>query len=209
LTISGTIIPNVTVVTDGTVVWTIRQTASTKNLTGFLIGNLKTDTNLISSNDDNYIMIIGGDNKYDSPFIFMNGNNGDGSVVKGRIVLNAQDLTESTTLILDPNGELLLDNSSSDATDLGAAAIVAKNFSGNGYIKYASGMTMQWGQKYTQNGTDSVSFPISFSNTNYGLSIVADGAAATYSHSKDLTVNNFIVVKGTASSGIRWVAIGY
>lgn len=88
-------------------------------------------------------------------------------------------------------------------------AITTKLFGQVSYITYASGMIIQCGQKYTQNGTDSVSFPISFSNTNYGLSIVADGAAATYSHSKDLTINNFIVVKGTASSGIRWVAIGY
>jgi hypothetical protein len=197
-------------VSDGSVTWVIRQTASTKNLAGFLIGNLKTDTNQISSNDDKYITIIGGDSSSDSPFIFMNGNNGDASTVKGRIVINAQDLTKSTQLTLDPNGELMIYNSSGNTADLAGSAIVAKSLGSNGYIKYASGLILQWGQDIlTANGQE---FPlnISFSNSKQ-IFVTGFSEGSVYYFGAASELSTFTVGCNITpnKTPFRWFAIGY
>lgn len=90
-------------------------------------------------------------------------------------------------------------------------AIVSKSLGTNGYIKYASGLIVQWGKVSTTTSGATVSFPISFSAEprvvvtpitgtgsyqNYGAEI---GGASTSTFS----------VYGSASINVFWHAIGY
>jgi hypothetical protein len=98
--------------------------------------------------------------------------------------------------------------------DLTGSSIVAKSLGENGYIKYASGLIMQWGVVgFTESGSKEVSFPIGFS-TSYkittGNEIDALGnipqASAFPSYSDRL---NKFIVQSSRDNNVNWFAIGY
>jgi hypothetical protein len=92
--------------------------------------------------------------------------------------------------------------------------IVAKSLGTNGYIKYASGLVMQWGVVgFTESGSKEVSLPIGFS-TSY---IITTGSAADSindiprvsafpSYSDGL---NKFTVQSSRANNVNWFAIGY
>ena len=123
-----------------------------------------------------------------------------------------------------PNGELIWDN-----TNLGGAAIVAQSFGLNGYIKYASGLILQWGSYATPSGTYVTEYtlpvPFNISFANY-CRVVCSCSSDSINNQTAVTVldggqyirfDNFTVrlkLLSEASdpvlyTGIHWFAIGY
>ena len=102
--------------------------------------------------------------------------------------------------------------------DLAGAAIVAKSLDVNGYVKYASGLTIQWGHVDITNASRTlVTFPI-----NFAVNACAFLATINWKeHSNDTLLmrhidsgarNSAVVVLNEIVSGttrINWIAIGY
>jgi hypothetical protein len=96
-----------------------------------------------------------------------------------------------------------------NANDLAGSAIVAKSLGTNGYIKYASGLILQWGVDAGISTTEkTIAYPIAFST--YG-SVVAFGYAC-YVELRGNSTTEF-TVKSNSSTGnntsLRYIAIGY
>ena len=148
-------------VTDGTVVWTVSSNLSL--LGGVLYGST------IKRNDSNSALVLrGGNSSETGGYISLRGSNNSSG--PGTVVIQATTGgVDFSNIVLSPDGRLQL-----KGYDLGGSAIVAKSLSANGYIKYASGLIMQWGKvgNPTNNtvGADIiVDFPISFNSTNYNM----------------------------------------
>ena len=112
-------------------------------------------------------------------------------------------------LVAKPNGNLTWNN-----TDLAGSGIVAKSLTGTGgYIKYASGLVIQFGNRSNVPSTETViTYPISMpafqsisieqiDDSLIGGKLIACGKF----NASGFTVKS---VQGGASS-IRWLAIGY
>ena len=111
--------------------------------------------------------------------------------------------------------------------DLAGSAIVAKSFTNNGYIKYASGLIIQWGRKkysdFNFNGSTYLySTPL---NINFSSDYVT-GIATSSSHSSEAIYKKATVAvvycsketinikvndtsKVTSDEVVNWLAIGY
>ncbi|MBE7074345.1 MAG: hypothetical protein E7379_04590 [Clostridiales bacterium] len=103
--------------------------------------------------------------------------------------------------------------------------IIAKSLAANGYIKYASGLIIQWGNDYenvdkTDYQTASVNFPTAFSASNsYAVAIAPRRSSAinyrdTVFAIKSLTTSGFgYMWYGQSYANdkwqLQWVAIGY
>ena len=129
-------------------------------------------------------------------------------------------------------GELTGNALTWNGNDLAGSAIVAKSLNQDGYIKYASGLIIQWGIHYFPSGAQITKgslecmFPISFSKKTLG--VVACHTADSGTNQATVTVqriaNNQIALdKFTASleitpkstpvnviyGGVSFIAIGY
>jgi hypothetical protein len=95
--------------------------------------------------------------------------------------------------------------------DLTGSAIVAKTLRENGYIKYASGLILQWGavDMTQQATTKTVELPVSFPNR--GITGCAGSMDVNRVSPCGVTVSqSSITIKTTAaSSWTNWFAIGY
>ncbi len=153
--------------------------------------------------------MYGGTSLTDSASISVYGNNEQYNT--GKIILRTQDPEKAEHyLIMYRNGVL-----SHESNDLGAAAIVAKNFSGNGYIKYANGMTMQWGvYNYTAavDATVSIKLPIIFPTLLFTVS----AQPCTNENTIDYRAwfhpgypSDDFSYLANINSKVMWLAIGY
>ena len=140
LTISS---PHVSgIITDGTITWTIRQMMSTKNLYGFNSGVLATGLAQIYTKTDTYRFSIFSANTLSDTggYIHLYPSNFDDIDSIGKFVIGATSKTTTSKALEGyPSGALTW-----VGNDLGGSAIVAKSFNTNGYIKYASGLIIQW-----------------------------------------------------------------
>ena len=136
-----------------------------------------------------------------------------GENISGTFELEASNGNEyNCSLTGFPNGKLYWNN-----TDLAGTAIVAKSISSTGYIKYVSGLILQWGNSnMPANSTMvQVTFPISFP-VAFGTSLVtqySDRTAGFYnfiSNKSDLTRMNIQMNAATKNTiTFNWFAIGY
>lgn len=87
----------------------------------------------------------------------------------------------------------------------------------NGYICFGSlfgGLILQWGAANISDGTH-ITFPVSFSTFNSYVSLGQDtGASLNIIHcqpmsASEMMINSHTFSGSTATSGIRWLAIGY
>ena len=213
LTISSPSIGNM--VSDGTVVWTIGKNLSVNG------GTMTGTTGISKVNDNTYLFLSGGPNA---------------AVMRlyGKDYANAQGVFELAAfsgegtpkeLLGFPSGTLLW-----MGNDLGGSAIVAKSLGWNGYIKYASGLILQWGAYALPYGTSTteytlpVPFNISFATdyhrivcshfvdniNNHTAIAVLEGAQ--YNSSDKFTVRLKLLSEATDSviyGGVSWFAIGY
>lgn len=94
--------------------------------------------------------------------------------------------------------------------------IVSANLAQNGYVKFANGFILQWGRTAVNTGTGSqnVTLPISFTNTNYFVcsdyyvDVMLD---YVYGHNHGYPVSNSVFHAWNArnNTASQWVAVGY
>jgi len=202
-------------VTDGTVTWTIM-----KNLS--VCGNITPNGfTIMTENNNGSIQIHSGSVFYNGSHLVLFGKDyNDGESGMFRLCAANGDEWNVKRLDGSPDGSLTW-----DYNDLAGSAIVTKSLGTNGYIKYASGLIVQWGiYEVTAESTDDftnenipVLFPISFatyanatcmpwSNDNFSQNIFAiTGGISIYS------MNMTLKGRRTAGRGygFYWQAIGY
>ena len=153
---SNDIMPSNTIgstISDGTVVW---RTSKSVDVNGGMLASM---VDYYNSNDDGLIVLRGGNGFRHGAYMAVCGKDYTYEPrLKGSFELRADDGTDFYILTGNPNGNLMWNSS-----DLGGAAIVAKSISSNGYIKYSSGLLLQWSEM-TCNGAYTP-FPIAFSST--------------------------------------------
>lgn len=91
--------------------------------------------------------------------------------------------------------------------------IVSANLAQNGYVKFANGFILQWGQNQTrQDQYNTFSFPLSF--TTNQVQVVGIGTA-TYNEWQNgivitaVTASNFTEHCRSAAQTFRWIAVGH
>ena len=190
---------------DGTVTWTLRQIASTNNLTGFTNGMLVAVNGLIHRTiNDGSITLRGGASDR-SPQLRLIGI--DDPNAGGQFWLRAGNDTNLVALEGTPSGALTWNNN-----DLGGSAIVAKKLGENGYIKYASGLIIQWGAKaMTEGYTATTTLPISYT-ANWTYTVFVSGFAenhvAGFGAQPD-SGSQFTARATNPTTAYRWFTIGY
>lgn len=231
LTISTTTVG--TTVSDGTVVWTIRQGASTTDLSGYLplaggtvsgdlivtgtingtsssmtgrlnLGGLYLQDFELKRNNNTSRLSLSGGNQ--SAYMNLYGKECTETNNQSAFAICAHNGTISKALLGKLDGSLLW-----DGNDLAGSAIVAKSLGANGYIKYASGLIVQWGWAGTnESGTVTVNFPVTFSSGTqiYRPQITAMDSANNFYYIDNDRTNTTFVVKGTASKAFAWLAVG-
>ena len=140
----------------------IATTAWVKNQGYMSSGNIFPNNTWVPVGDDAYI----GDHN-NSGSVCIKGNNGDTA-----IYLYRRDETASNGFCLvenDANG-LKIINPTQGAQAWGAVtAMIAESYGSNGYIKFNHGLIIQWLYFAVSNHYVTVTFPTSFSNTNYAI----------------------------------------
>ena len=95
--------------------------------------------------------------------------------------------------------------------DLMGSAIVAKSIGeNNGYIKYVSGLIIQWGVTASSTNGVTKTLPISFtSNSRYSLAVCPEYTSIVNYVVFDKTANSFIVKNDIGSIAFDFIAIGF
>lgn len=195
---------------DGTLTWDGANVLTDAN-GGYLplSGGAMTGGNIKRNADNSYIELAGGTSYSKGAFLDMFGK--DHNQYPYEFWLNSGDYR----LVGKPNGTLTWNNN-----DLGGASIVAKSLGTTGYIKYASGLVMQWGNATNLPASQDVvpvTFPITFPN---GVGSVVITSAGDYGNQrgfswgqiKDVTTTGFKLSEASTdvdSQGKNWFAIGY
>ena len=95
--------------------------------------------------------------------------------------------------------------------DLGGGAIVKKSFGRAGYIVYASGLIIQWGQANVNN-KDRINYPIGFAeNYNHQVTVTGYSNGNALGFATEIEGPNSFKIYFNAPSGtagFRWIGIG-
>lgn len=116
--------------------------------------------------DDGYFELLGAQSFVGGASIQMYGN----SYTKQPHLTGVMRIGCSNhSLCLCPDGRMMW-----DSTDIGSSGIVAKMLGQTGYIKYASGLIMQWGLSGAPvNHLSEIVFPVAFSTLTYTVIAIA------------------------------------
>ncbi len=204
LTISGPAIGST--VTDGTVVWMISRDLPVSGgaMTGAAPKIRKIDNNGL-------LQVCGGSLDSKGSFLTLSGEDAQDS--QGLFNLTARTSNAGAALVGKPDFTLTWNDN-----DLAGSAIVAKSLGTNGYIKYASGLIMQWGSIAQNSGNAYyVTFPISFPTIVPVIMVSkggSDGPTANVSVDSGSTdkAGFHFYYSATPSAGWfygSWFAIGY
>ena len=191
-------------VTDGTVVWTIRKSASTKDLDGYypITGGDLQGSVIKRSTDNVEINIYGGTSNLNGAWLLLGGK--DSGNPGGTFGLYSADGTNRVGLEgIVSDRSLKWDNA-----DLGGSSIVAKSFGGaSSYIKRADGLILQWGMEVvTANVAKDIDFPITFVDSYFPQ--ISPSQASGGVMSVQRTSNLKMTVTNDTSGYIFWFAIG-
>jgi hypothetical protein len=90
----------------------------------------------------------------------------------------------------------------------------AFSFAADGYQKFPTGFTMQWGNydKSTTNPTHTIEFPVAFSNSVLNVQLrVVNTNAAFFANPDETSYSstNFSILCGTNIFSVGWFAVGY
>lgn len=92
-------------------------------------------------------------------------------------------------------------------------AIVAKSISANGYIKYVSGLLIQWGWKGVTRTETVVTFPITFNGNPMGVGSLGEIPSTGLVSVAAVVSRSVITLKTNANDDyartVNWIAIGY
>lgn len=185
---------------DGTLTWCGANVLTDAN-GGYLplSGGAMTGTVIKRSVDNSYMEMDGGNTG--GAYLQLNGP-ADGS--NGNFYLSARTTgTNRVVLRGTVGGALEWGNN-----DLGGSAIVAKSLGANGYIKYANGLIMQWGQT---NNASRWNFPITFPTAVIGVyaGINYTGEQSGYNAVKTLTTSYLEPSLQSPVVTTYWLVLGY
>ena len=121
-----------------------------------------------------------------------------------------------SVLALTPNGSLFLQPPGTQvANSLSGAAIVAMSITANGYIKYASGLILQWGESnWIADGISSreITFPLTLAFPRSVVTGAVSGSGNFYVVMRNINTTGFIG-EGVGSfpdgsnSSFKWMSI--
>ena len=182
-----------------------------------ITGGKLTGNKLLRSVDNDYLFIGGATNLNNGSFILLSGKN---TPENGKLELVATNNTNDARLKLEANGTFIIipdyKNNSTLHYDISDAAIVAKSFNRNSYIKYVSNLTIQWGildNEMPSTDVRTINFPINFNNTNITLFVSTKSFNDSYVgiHAFPNSVSEAIIkiYNMNANSGFYWLAISY
>ena len=185
-------------VTDGTVVWTVSLNAAS-------FTSIPNNQNIISAGFNS------------GAFVQLYREDASTSINQGAFKLNARKDSAGWTLRGGADGSLEWRDTNNNTViyDLGNSAIVEKSIDGNGYIKYASGLIIQWSFGYANNDTTgyaSNTFPISFTSSYRAIAMAVESSDATMNVvSTSSSTNSRLFLKTNYPGGIQivYIAIGY
>lgn len=197
-------------IADGTVVWTIRQIASTQDLTKYLLlsGGAMTGSIIKRSVDNGELDIIGGNDEKSGKLLVFGKEH---STYPGEFWVISQNNNGYSSLAGKATGS----NQGSltwCGTDLGGSAIVAESIGSSGYKKTADGFIMQWGANGIINSS-TIYFPISFSAPPRVIATPVVGStnsdiSVTVANVTETTVD-FVMTNNTGLAyEVHWIAIG-
>lgn len=210
LTISTTSIG--TTVSDGTVVWTISRDLPISG--GTMTGDLIISANKIIKAKDNTNMLTlqGGENVGATLQLFGHERSGQSGEAHLNAWGNPNVVNNYSRLVLKPNGDLThsvrLSDSSIAVRDLGGSAIVAKSLGANGYIKYQSGLIIQYGSALVGSTLTQIDFPISFTH-DYSITADYEWSAPVKTSFWAKTLSSVKLMNDTGTLNANWFAIGY
>ena len=200
---------------DLTVAGTVKNTVTSTNWTsGYIFQPLEGIILVRGVSDDISFAFYSGSTYRKGGSLYLRsinrGTDISGIDISGTFALEASNRDGNNSLLEGfPNGTLRWNN-----TNLAEAAIVSKSLGENGYIKYASGLIVQWGVKLVESGVTNtyLAFPISFINE----CVTCTGSEAT----DDIPNENGLLVWFYSKNGcqlktqkpgvyVHWLAIGY
>lgn len=222
-TSAGDITPSSTIgdtVSDGEVVWTVSQSLSV--LGGTIFNRIMAKRDVTNSG----LTLIGADDYVNGAYINLYGKD---SSTPSNFQITARNGSTQTDMIGKPTGQLTW-----GANDLAGSAIVAKSLGTNGYIKYASGLIVQWGVDAVSNLTKTIvggwtrykkSFPLTMSKCVFAnavpstLSGASENISGFYGFAMEDSTTNWTMTFSSGNSQlpsmeshtsyIRFIAIGY
>lgn len=130
---------------------------------------------------------------------------------KGRVTAGS-----NTNFVKTVNGTAA--DAAGDVTIATGVTITAQSLGVNGYVKYSNGLIIQWGKGNANGSKQTITFPISFSNTNFifvpsignshgdvNWTEVVDTANTDWTTSTYRTKNT----QKIGTHVLQWLAIGY
>ena len=183
-------------ITDGTVVWTVRQCFPTSG--GALLGDIRTPT------DNVRIKVIGGSTEVTGAELFLSGvDYVNPTLPAGSFLLQTCDGVNFPYLRGTPDGKLIWAGNSLDWS-----TVTAIDTGVNGYVKTKSGLMIAWGIIETEsNLSGEVIYPVSFSVAVMVGGTYYRATPNTFSITGyDLTKFNW--TRQSNQYSIRWVAVG-
>ena len=121
-------------------------------------------------------------------------------------------LTGTPTAPTPPSGSNNTQLATTEFVALSKTGIVASNLAENGWVKFANGLIVQWGIVKNGNGTQRVSFPISFGSKVFHInfsSTIASNDAITNSAVQSYSLTGAELYGNTSPAGhILWFALG-
>lgn len=196
-------------IADGTVVWIVRKSASTQDLTGYLTinGGVSTDNfSLRVDSDTKRIRLVGGTQYLNGASLDLYGGQANEG---GVFILATADGNNIAYFQGYPNGDLAW-KVNNTAYSLAETAVVSSSLGQNGYVKYKSGLIKQWG--FHEVGTNSITLPVAFADNKYSF-VITPYSNATSTPAVIVTAKgpNWVNIyfETAPIGGAYWMAMGY
>lgn len=189
-------------ITDGTVTWKLRKVATNGGLgyrqpnTAYAVGQIAYHASLPTGY---YLECT------------TQGTTSSGDLSVGGGISVYDTLTDGTVTWTVLNVFVALKDKAGN--DLEAIVATARNRHTN-YIKFSSGLIIQWG--YWQPPQHVITFPISFSDTSYGVSLMGGSVVTSWYNDTPSSIKVMAFAPTTMSPvpdsqavSVKWIAIGY
>lgn len=171
-----------------------------------LTGGVFKGESIIRNVDDDRLMLFGGASFDKGALLQLHGVDFSGND-NGAFLMYTGKVNDNRGLLRGtPDGGLTW-----NYKDLGSSAIVAKSMGTNGYVKYASGLIIQWGYNSTSSKTKTVTLPIAFADGNqiYRPQITAIDKNNSFWLIDNSRTKTSFTVNSEIDGYFNWLAIGY
>lgn len=127
----------------------------------------------------------------------------NGKLVAGNYTFRLNHNTSDTWIPVFSSGAIDYILKSEIATAWTGGGIVAANLNTNGYVKFANGLILQWGNAGT---ASSITFPLAFTSVCYAVTLgqIYDGRSDHYGNIASISRTGF----NKDSWNCRWIAVG-